>query len=138
MVSDPEKLKPLLPQIFRNAESGMPLFAGYFGQHPLFAAQLKFYDESGENFYTYGDPQGRGWDDIRDTPLWVIPARLTIQIFPRQEAMIDLAEAAGSWQWSFADVLHWWSIVKFIIAVILIFLLGHFSPRLHGFNRTKE
>ena len=49
MVSDPEKLKPLLPQIFHHAESGMPLFAEYFDQYTNFAAQLKFYDKSGEN-----------------------------------------------------------------------------------------
>ena len=49
MVSDPEKLMPLLTQIFHNAESGMPLFAEYFDQYTNFAAQLKFYDKSGEN-----------------------------------------------------------------------------------------
>jgi len=132
IVVDPEKLKPLLPEIFHRAESNIhSSFGDYFSRpFPRYGAQLKFYDESGENFCTYGDPKGRGWDDIFDIDLSKLPWRLTVQIFPKQENLIDSAAAAGK--------IPWPLIIEFIIAVVCIILAVHFSPKLRGFSKTDK
>ena len=132
IVVDPEKLKPQLPEIFHRAESNIhSSFGDYFSRpFPRYGAQLKFYDESGENFCTYGEPKGRGWDDIWDIDLSILPWRMTVQIFPEQEILIDNAAAVGK--------IPWPLIIELFIAIVCIILAVHFSPKLRGFSRIDK
>ena len=128
---DPDKLKPQLPEIFACAERRSPFSAKYFHPAERFTSQIKLYDESGENFFTYGEPKGRGWDDIWDIDLSKLPWRMTVQIFPQEEIkLIDSASAVGKTPWA--------PIVEFFIAVVCIILAVHFSPKLRGFSKTDK
>ena len=128
---DPDKLKPQLPEIFACAERQSPFSAKYFHPAERFTSQIKLYDESGANFFTYGDPKGRGWDDIWDMDLPILPWRMTVQIFLREEIkLLDSASVAGK--------IPWFPIVEFIIAVVCIILAVHFSPELRGFSKTDN
>ena len=129
VVSDPEKLKPQLTEIFNRAEKLNPIIhSECFKANYRYAAQLKLYDRSGENFFTRGSPQRPGWDDVYDIELNFLPWRMTIQLFP-MELYLNYAEATDKWPWGV--------IIVIVIGFILIILLGHFSPRLHGFSQPK-
>ena len=116
VVSDIEELKTRLPTIFDHWQRRLSIFGDYFLPFPNFSAQVKFFDSSGDNFYTLGNPKGQGWDQILDTKLPYLPWKMTVQIFPHDTRLISVAATTKK--------IPWGPVIPLIIGVICILVLA--------------
>jgi hypothetical protein len=116
VVMDIERLKAQMPAILDQWQRRLISFGDYFLPFPEFAAQVKFYDINGDNFYTLGNPKGTGWDQILDQRLSYLPWKMTVQIFPQDKLLISIASMAGR--------MPWQPVIPLIIGVICILVLA--------------
>jgi hypothetical protein len=116
VVMDIEQLKVQLPTIFDQWQRRLITFIDYFLPFPEFAAQVKFYDSNGDNFYTLGNPKAKGWDQILDQRLSYLPWKMTVQIFPQDKLLISIASMAGR--------MPWQPVIPLIIGTICILVLA--------------
>jgi hypothetical protein len=132
VVTEVGKVKSVLQEIFEGMkETNQVLFEDYFGYYPgTYTAEIKLYDEAGENFFTFGRGMGEGWDDIWESGLMYVPWRMTVQLFSQNAWEVKQAETARK--------VPWVGIALLVVAVVMVFLLGHLSPRLHGFRLGKD
>lgn len=139
VVTDLDKIVPLLPGLFADARDHYRQFyEDYFTQSwARDAIQIKFYDSDNENIFTFGMSSNKVWDEIRELEHPLFPWRMTFQLFPNDRVKTLLAGKADINKVKFPN-FQWIIIRSIILPLICIVLLGHFSPRLHGFKLTKE
>ncbi len=126
----PERLKAVLPDIISRYQRSHPSeFASHFPPYGH-SAELKFYDNTGENFYTLGAPEGGAWGEMYDSTPRFLPWRVTIRIFTggSREQMLEAAKTPEENYILFA--------YSGIAAVCVIFL-AVFAPKLRGFVRRE-
>lgn len=120
---DPDKLKPILPELFSQAvNGGNILVREYFKPPQETGAIAEFYDDSEESFFSFGEVKGRGWDDAPEFDYHSLGWRIKIQIFPQHQYLIGSANAADSWPW--------FPVVELVLAILSIVMLGFLAPRL--------
>jgi hypothetical protein len=88
VVRDTEKLKKELSKILDDCRKQLYPFDYYFRPHEPFGAQIKFFDEGYNNFLTYGNPTGKGWERIHDQKFPFLPWKMKVQIFNQHEPPI--------------------------------------------------
>ncbi len=107
------------------------LYDEFFDYYPgNYTAEIKMYDDAGDNFFTFGKSSEQAWGEIHDMELPHYQCRMTVQLFSRNELDIRFAR--------FAEGIPWVIIISFAVGVVLIIMLGHMSTRLHGFSLRKE
>jgi hypothetical protein len=107
------------------------LFDEFFDYYPgTYTAEIKMYNDAGEDFFTFGKPSGQAWSENHDRELPYYQCRMTVQLFTRNEADIRFA--------GFAKRVPRGLIISFVVGVVMIIMLGHMSTRLHGFSLRKE
>jgi len=121
VVRDIEELKTHLPAILDGCQRRLAVFADYFLPFPPIGAQLKFYDQNGNNFCTYGNPRGKGWDDILEQKASFLPWKMTVQIFSEQSELFDVAALKNRFPWK--------GIIQIVIGVACIIVLARSSRR---------
>ena len=121
----------ILPEIMAGGiEIDPKLYQRITTRYPEEFVEVKFYDTKGVLLYTFGTPKGEGWDDIMETKFAFFPLIIKIKYYPTNSNDIYMAENA--------DIMPWKTLVFFIVALICIILLGHFSARLHGFSVERK
>ena len=131
IVADGRYYTTILPEIMEGgAEFDPKFYEELAGRYPVVFTQVKFYDADSTLLYTFGTPQGEGWDDILELNFSYLPLKISVQYYPVNNLEIFMAKNA--------DIKIWKSLVYFIIAIICIILLGHFSARLHGFSVERK
>jgi hypothetical protein len=116
ITSDIDKLKERMPIIFNNLQSRLPAFGKYFLESNKTHAQVRFYDQTGKNFYNIGNPDSTGWDVIQKQHVGFLPWEIKVQIFPRQSELLEQASLRGK--------VPWEEIIPNLIGVIGIILLA--------------
>lgn len=127
VIINPEVLKENIASIMSGMEETDPeLYDQLLGRYPVKFAEIKIIDEDGEIFYSAGMSHGEGWDDILTHRLfgWEI----TVKYYPEDHKLETV-------KW--ADLNPTVIIIDFLVAAVMLILLGHFSPKLHGFSVRK-
>jgi hypothetical protein len=115
VVRDTEKLKKGLSKILDDCRRQMYPFDYYFRPHEPFGAQIKFFDEGYNNFLTYGNPTGKGWERIQEVKVPFLPWKRKVQIFDQHEPPIV----------SSVEKLTWWlAVIMVAIGVLCVLWLG--------------
>ena len=119
VVRNTEKLKQGISAILDKGQNRFPLFYQYFQPFPRFGAQIKFLDEGYNEFCTYGNPRGRGWDEILNTKVPYLPWKMKVQIFPEQTHLLDAASSKNK-----IDIRR---VLVVIIGVLSVLMIGWFG-----------
>lgn len=121
IVTDVEKLKIRLPDIFERWQKQFAVFAKYFLPFPEYGAQIKFFDQDGSNFFTLGTPQGTAWTDIWEGDLDYFPWTWSVQLFSKNEALVQSASAKDNIPWGF--------VIQLIVGIACIIILPWYARK---------
>jgi hypothetical protein len=121
IVTDLEKLKIRLPDIFERRQKQFAVFAKYFLPLPQYGAQIKFFDQNGSNFFTLGTPQGTSWDDIWEGDFNNFPWTWSVQLFSKNETLVQSASVKDSTPWGF--------VIQLIIGIACIIILPWYARK---------
>jgi hypothetical protein len=120
-ISDMDRIKERVPVIFDYWQRSLPAFWQRFLRSRGCNAQVRFYDQAGENFYTIGNPKAKGWDVIERRDVGFLPWRMEVQVFPRRSKLIEWASSRGT--------VPWGRIVPNVSGVVCIILLALLTKR---------
>lgn len=139
-----DKLQSFMPEVIEKAgkREYPQLFKEYYSPYKTgYSVVMTFTNERGEDFYTLGIPYGSGYKDIVTHKYlsWTI----SFQLFSQVKDKLALAELAWKYREGenpnfYGLMFPYQSILILAAGVIIIILLGHFSPRLHGFRVKKD
>ena len=111
------------------ADSDTRVYEAMFGRYPVTFAEIELSDANGVVFYKVDRSRGEGWDQVLEwQPLgW----NLKVKYYPDDWSLTRL---------DYTDFKPTKLYIAALFTCLLIVLLGHFSPRLHGFSlkKTKE
>ena len=123
--------KDNLPAILKGAEKVDPvLYKKIFGRYPVEFYSAEFYDSSDSLYYTFGKKRGKAWSDGKSWDMKFLAWKMKFYYYPDHEIEIKYAERAGK--------VTWFTIGEFAVTLILLVLLAHFSPYLHGYSQVKK
>jgi hypothetical protein len=121
-ITDPEKLKPILSDIFKQGLKREPILSEtYFRPHSRNAIQVNLYDEYGKNFFTLNKPQGNvvAWKKVLDHKLDYFPWRMTTKLFNSKYGLNYLVSVSFLIK----------SIIAFAVMIFCILWLAYIAPK---------
>ncbi|MBC8203970.1 hypothetical protein ISS30_04765 [bacterium] len=145
IIIDPQKLIDRLPMILFEYEHSEEGFGESFYLQYLvtpgngFNCRLILSDESGEELFSRGEAKGEAWDWVSDDPQYnpahmdlspFMPWTLDVEVYIFGKALKKTLNAASQPQ------TH--KYIALAVSILCIIFLGHFSPHLHGFNRSRN
>ena len=146
-VTDYDVIQGLLPLIMQGMKQyHREEFNRYFGQYPEgVSVVVTFSHKNKQDFFTLGKPKGKEWKtengdkNYQDMPIFPGGWYVRFQVFADN---LTVALAGEEWgakmgvPWYFAA--EWYKVVELIIGALAILLLGHFSPWMHGFRKSRN
>ncbi len=131
VVSAADYYKYFLPQILQEGVKIDPvLYNKIFGRYPVEFYSAEFFDYSDSLFYTFGKKRKMAWSEDKPWDMIFLPWKVKFNYYPDHESEIRYAEKAGK--------IPWFIISEFVVTLILLILLVHFSPYLHGYSKGKK
>jgi hypothetical protein len=139
-----DNMRALLPEIIETGwkKQNRRLYEEYYSPYKGgYSVEIKFTDEKGDNFYTLGEPYGEAWGNTM--PYNFGSWKIAFQLYTNDKEKLDWAKKA-KWgeEYNAKAILRTIyplkSMLFLIIAVISVVVLGHLSPKLHGFKLQKK